>query len=69
VQKLYPRMREAGERLAGREIAFFDASGVLREPPEAVYTDVCHFGEHGNEILADAIAPALSDAAASREKH
>jgi len=63
VQKLYPRLREAGERLAGRGIAFFDATGVLRDHPEDVYTDVCHFGEHGNEILADVIAGALLRAA------
>jgi hypothetical protein len=69
VRTLYPRLREAGGRLRARGIAFLDATGVLREHPEEVYTDVCHFGEHGNEILADAIAPALSDAAASREKH
>lgn len=64
VVKLYPRLREAGGRLTGRGIAFFDATGVLRDHPEEVYTDVCHFGEHGNEILADAIAEALLGAAA-----
>ncbi|MFN0006557.1 MAG: hypothetical protein ACKVXR_01515 [Planctomycetota bacterium] len=64
VLKLYPRLREAGGRLSGRGIAFFDATGVLRDHPEEVYTDVCHFGEHGNGILADAIAGALLGAAA-----
>jgi hypothetical protein len=64
VEKLYPRLREAGGRLAERGIAFFDATGVLRDHPEDVYTDVCHFGEHGNEILADSIAGALLRAAA-----
>ena len=63
VLELYPRLREAGARLAERGIAFHDATGVLRDHPEDVYTDVCHFGEHGNAILADAIAGALLDAA------
>jgi hypothetical protein len=63
VEKLYPRFREAGARLSGRGIAFFDATGILQDHPEDVYTDVCHFGERGNFILADAIAGALLRAA------
>ena len=65
VLKLYPRFREAGGRLASRGIPFFDATGVLVDHPEDVYIDVCHFGEHGNEILAEAIARALLRAAGS----
>jgi hypothetical protein len=64
VHRLYPRMRVAGVRLAERGIAFHDATGVFRDHPEDVYTDVCHFGERGNEILADSIAAALLRAAA-----
>jgi hypothetical protein len=62
VHLLYPRFRGAGARLRERGIAFLDATGVFRDHPEDVYVDVCHFEEHGNEILADAIAAALLEA-------
>lgn len=66
VRKLYPRMREAGPRLAERGIAFVDLSRVFQDHPEDIYYDVCHFQEHGNEILAVAMANALSKALRER---
>lgn len=55
----YPLLREAGEELRARGLCFLDASGVFREVEERIYRDACHFGERGNELLAEAIAPAL----------
>jgi len=60
VKTLYPRMREAGPRLAERGVAFLDATRVFQEHPEDVYYDLCHFGQHGNEILAVPVAEALA---------
>jgi len=59
VKAVYPHLREAGARLATRGVPFFDASGVFKDHPEDIYIDVCHFREHGNEILAEAIAQAF----------
>lgn len=59
VTRIYPRLRESGERLAARGFPFLDASRVFRDHPEDVYVDVCHFREHGNEILAAAVAEAF----------
>jgi hypothetical protein len=59
VRKLYPRMREAGPKLAERGVAFFDMTRVFQDHPEDIYYDVCHFKERGNEILAVAVAEAL----------
>jgi hypothetical protein len=62
VLKVYPSLRQAGERLKRRGIAFHDATGVFRDHPEDIYTDACHFGQLGNDLLADAIADALLEA-------
>lgn len=59
VAQLYSPMRETGKRLGELGVAFCDASGVFRDHPEDIYYDVCHFKEHGNAILAAAIAEAL----------
>ncbi|MFN0006553.1 MAG: hypothetical protein ACKVXR_01495 [Planctomycetota bacterium] len=60
VKKLYPRLREAGSKLVERGVAFRDMTRVFQDHPEDVYYDVCHFKEHGNEILAAAVAVELS---------
>jgi hypothetical protein len=59
VQRIYPRLREAGPRLAERGVAFYDASRVFLNHTEDLYYDVCHFTERGNEILAVPVAEAL----------
>lgn len=61
---LYPLLRAAAPRLRSRGVAFLDASLVFREEPGTLYYDGCHFGKRGNELLADAIAPALLEAIA-----
>jgi hypothetical protein len=68
VTRLYPRLREAVSRLAERKVPFFDATHVFQDHPEDVYYDVCHFKEHGNEILAVAVAQALGDALRERRE-
>ena len=59
VKRLYPRMREAGPGLGEHGVRFFDATRVFAGHPEDVYYDVCHFQQHGNDILAVAVAEAL----------
>jgi hypothetical protein len=66
VKTVYPHLRESGARLAARGVPFLDATGVFREHPEDVYVDVCHFREHGNEILAEAVAQAFLQSALRR---
>ena len=66
IHRDYPRLREAGRRLSERGIAFLDATGIFRDHAETIYEDACHFEEHGNAILAAAIAPALVAAAKER---
>ena len=68
VKKLYPRLREAGSRLSERGVPYFDATQVFHDHPEDVYYDVCHFKEHGNEILAVAVAEALAKALRERRE-
>jgi hypothetical protein len=60
VHALYPSFRKLGPELRARGIHFFDASGIFRDHPEDIYYDVCHFKEHGNDILGTAIGEELS---------
>lgn len=52
----YPLLRERGESLGQRGLAFRDLSRVFAEHPETIYVDgCCHFNLRGNRILAEAI--------------
>jgi hypothetical protein len=62
VVRLYPKLRDAGPRLAERGIPFCDASGVFRDRTEDIYYDVCHFKELGNDLLAIRVGEALRGA-------
>ena len=55
----YPKLREAGARLAALGIDFLDASDVFRDHPEALYKDHCHFTPEGYGILDRRIAEHL----------
>ncbi len=55
----YPKLAEAGAELAADGIAFLDARDALGERPHGMYYDACHFGDEGNERLAERIAEAL----------
>jgi hypothetical protein len=57
----YPLLRAAGLELVERGIAFHDSSLVFRDVEETLYVDACHFGQTGNELLAEDIAEALFD--------
>jgi hypothetical protein len=60
VHAMYPQYRKAKKLLESRGIHFFDASQIFRDHPEDVYYDLCHFAEHGNEILGSAIGEELA---------
>jgi hypothetical protein len=53
------KFRALGRELGLRGVSFFDASGIFLDHKEDVYFDACHFAEHGNEILADAVGAEL----------
>jgi hypothetical protein len=59
VQRGYPLLREAGARLAAGGEHFFDATRVFADVTATIYFDNCHFRERGNQMLAEAIAPAF----------
>jgi len=66
-REVYPSLRAGGPALRERGIAFLDASLVFAEHPETLYYDHCHFGERGQRIFAEAIAPVvLAELAAGR---
>ncbi len=60
VRLVYPRLRERGAHLAAEGFAFLDASLVFEQTEDELYYDFCHFVRAGNDILAEAIAPALA---------
>ena len=55
----YPMLRFAGEQLRAQGVNFVDVSMVFQNHPETLYFDSCHFGQEGNDILAEAIGAAL----------
>lgn len=60
VRAAYPALRAAGAELRAEGVPFYDLTQVFAEHPETVYTDdCCHFGDRGNEILAQALLPLM----------
>lgn len=58
----YPLLRDRGNMLAKKGVAFHDLSGVFQEHEETLYIDsCCHFNFQGNKILLNAIALILKD--------
>jgi hypothetical protein len=55
----YPLLRKAAGRLQAQGIAFLDASRLFVDVKKTLYFDACHFGQEGNDLLADAIATML----------
>jgi len=55
----YPLLREAGARLRAGGEEFLDASRLFVDVKDKIYFDNCHFGEAGNRLLAEFIAPEL----------
>ncbi len=57
IEKCYPLMIAEGDALRSRGVAFFDLTGLFAAHPEAIYRDdCCHYNQHGDELLAEAIA-------------
>ncbi len=62
IAHLYDPMRAAAQRFRARGIPFCDATQVFRDHTEDIYVDTCHFKEHGNALLAAAVAKAFLEA-------
>jgi hypothetical protein len=53
----YPLLREAGAALRERGVWFHDLTPVFGAVEEPIYVDnCCHFGQRGNELVAEAMA-------------
>jgi hypothetical protein len=59
VEQGYPLLIEAGRDLKARGERFTDLTGMFATHPEAVYGDLCHLNQTGNDVLADRIAEAI----------
>ncbi|MCK6449156.1 MAG: hypothetical protein L6Q99_22395 [Planctomycetes bacterium] len=55
----YPLLRAAGAELEQEGERFVDASRIFANVAEPLYLDSCHFGQRGNELLAEEIAARL----------
>lgn len=65
----YPALVEAGAELRRQGVPFHDLTMLFRDVPGTVYVDdCCHFNADGNRTLAEAIAEAIGDKAASAER-
>ena len=61
IEAQYPRLRAAGAQLRQRGIAFSDLSRIFTGVEETLYLDdCCHLNARGNELLAKAVAAALT---------
>ena len=60
VNRLYPKMIAAGADMRTDGIAFHDLTQIFSDIPETLYSDVfCHLNDHGNQMLAEAVATAV----------
>jgi len=59
VERVHPRLREAGRRLAERGIAFLDGADVLDDHPDVLFDASGRIGDLGLQILAESAARAL----------
>jgi len=60
VERGYPLLREAGQRLVASGEHFVDLTDIFKTTRESVYADTCcHLNERGNEIIATRIAEAI----------
>lgn len=60
VRKGYPLLRQAGQRLLASGETFVDLTDVFATTTEQIYFDTCcHFGSHGNQIIAKRIAQTI----------
>ncbi len=55
----YPMLRERARELSADGLHVVDATRAFADVDETLFTDVVHFDEHGNQVLAEWIAPRL----------
>lgn len=61
VNRVYPRLIEAGSELQDSGVAFFDLTQVFSRTADPLYTDkCCHFSPRGYGILGQAMAEAIA---------
>lgn len=59
-QEGYAALQQGGAELAAEGLPFYDVTDVFADNHENLYTDdCCHFGERGNEILAERLVEIL----------
>jgi hypothetical protein len=69
VRRGYPFLRAAGAELRAQGVAFHDLTQVFAGVSEPLYVDdCCHVATEGTAIVADAIAQAILDDLAQRER-
>jgi hypothetical protein len=61
VEHGYRLLRKAGADLPEEGVAFLDLSLLFAEVEETLYYDLCHFGEEGNRLMAEAVEPRLRE--------
>lgn len=55
----YPLMIQEGRDLKANGERFTDLTRMFDGHPEAIYSDICHFYQAGNDVLADRVAEAI----------
>jgi len=60
VQGAYPLMIEAGPALKAGGERFTDLTQMFAAHPEAIFGDLCHLNQAGNDLLADRVAEAIA---------
>jgi len=55
----YPLMIQAGSDLKAKGERFTDLTRMFDGHKEAIYSDICHFFQAGNDVLADRVAEAI----------
>lgn len=57
----YPRLVEAGSRLASDGVSFHDMTGLFSQETDTIYNDYfCHYNSRGTNMLAEAVADQIS---------
>lgn len=57
---LFPLLQQRGQQLTDSGVAFVDLTGLFRDRNEPLYSDPwCHVNAAGNQLFADALAPAI----------
>jgi hypothetical protein len=59
IEQGYPLLIEAGRELQSDGERFTDLTGMFAAERAAVYVDLCHLNQTGNDLLADRIAAAI----------